>query len=261
MNLVRRRPPARFLLAEPPRETLQAFSGQSRRRALGRPGELPRLAGVSLEETLSRPLAQPMGLRRQIPSKTTDRRRTASRASSIGSARRRPGYPKAQEEVFENVRVARHRPPLDLALAGDVREIHRLAMGEADGVEEAREISDVSNPPFDPHFLIDKERCVGAQNVPRVGSIDDQWYETSLERRVESERGNSAAMNGWRVRTTPLCGTPGRQIDSASYELSRAGIRIQGNPSLRLRVAPTSSMRISFTILGTSLGSNVAWWR
>src|SRR5207253_7054639 len=82
------------------------------------------------------------------------------RCQRTPGAPREDRYPESKQEVFENLDVALHRLPFDLALARHGGNVEWRGVREADGLEEARERADVTDEPLELNFLAEVQRGI-----------------------------------------------------------------------------------------------------
>ena len=124
-----------------------------------------------------------------------------------------------QEEVLQDVDVRGDRLSLDLGLAGDVRDVEDAAVREARGLEEPGEGADVPRQAFEPHFLLEVEGGVGAEDVLRPAAGDDEGKEPVSQGPGQLE--GLQLRRHERVKAADEGTTP-KQVETSAPELSRA---------------------------------------
>lgn len=135
------------------------------------------------------------------------------RCQRTPGAPREDRYPESKQEVFENLDVALHRLPFDLALARHGGNVEWRGVREADGLEEARERADVTDEPLELNFLAEVQRGIAAEDVSRVGGYTSGTRPCCRAVSTRKRLPSSAAMYGCNVRSTarpPSRSTPAR---------------------------------------------------
>ena len=130
--------------------------------------------------------------------------------------------PERQQQVLQDADVPGDDLALDLAFPGDRRHVELCAVRKAHRLQKAGEAPDVAREPLRPHFLIEVQARVAAEDVRGIGCTDHQGQQPDAQRATEVELGQLRGHEGMhRAVRRPSA----QQVHPATAELAGARTR------------------------------------